>query len=332
MRRSRIGIWAGGLVAAMMLSSSAAWTEESAAEYPSRPVTFIVPFAAGGSTTLFARVIGQKLEQRLGKPFVIENKPGGGGMIGATQVVRAAPDGYTIMIASSTILAISYTVRKHMPYDPHKDLIPIALIARVPYVLVVNPDLPVHSVGDLVKLAKDKPGQLSFGSVGPGTIHHLNAEMFKTIFGLNVVHVPYKGTALALQDVMAGHIQFMFSDVPPAKGLIDSGKVRALGVTTAQRVKALPKVPPLAEVGIPNYNTSSWQTIATTAGVPKPIVDKLSTEIRAVLAEPDVQELLSNDGAIPQVSPPPDELRKFVDSEIVRWGEVVTKAGIAHSQ
>jgi tripartite-type tricarboxylate transporter receptor subunit TctC len=247
-------------------------------------------------------------------------------------VVRAAPDGYTVMMASSTILAINYSVRKNLPYDPHKDLIPIALIARVPYVLVVNPDLPVHSVDDLVKLAKSKPGKLSFASVGPGTIHHLNAEMFKTMFGLNVVHVPYKGTAPALQDVVAGHVQFMFSDVPPAKGLIDGGKVRALGVTTAERVKALPNVPPLAEVGMPNYNTSSWHTISTTAGVPKEIVDKLSKEIRAVMAEPDVQELLSNEGAIPQISPPPDELRKFVNSEIVRWGKVVEKAGIAHSQ
>jgi tripartite-type tricarboxylate transporter receptor subunit TctC len=301
-------------------------------DYPNRPVNFIVPFAAGGSTSLFARLIGQKLEERMGKPFVIENKPGGGGVIGAMLVVRAAPDGYTVMMASSTILAINYSVRKNLPYDPHKDLIPIALIARVPYVLVVNPDLPVHSVDDLVKLAKSKPGKLSFASVGPGTIHHLNAEMFNTMFGLDVVHVPYKGTAPALQDVVAGHVQFMFSDVPPAKGLIDGGKVRALGVTTAERVKALPNVPPLAEVGMPNYNTSSWHTISTTAGVPKEIVDKLSKEIRAVMAEPDVQELLSNEGAIPQISPPPDELRKFVNSEIVRWGKVVEKAGIAHSQ
>ncbi|HWL31404.1 MAG TPA: tripartite tricarboxylate transporter substrate binding protein [Xanthobacteraceae bacterium] len=309
-----------------------AYASAQAQDYPDRPVNFVVPFAAGGSTSLFARLIGQKLEERLGKPFVIENKPGGGGVIGAMQVVRAAPDGYTVMMASSTILAINYSVRKNLPYDPHKDLTPLALIARVPYVLVVNPDLPVRSVDDLVKLAKSKPGKLSFATVGPGTIHHLNAEMFKTIFGLDLVHVPYKGTALALQDVVAGHVQFMFSDVPPAKGLVESGKVRALGVTTAERVKALPNVPPLAEVGIPNYNTSSWHTISTTAGVPKPIVEKLAKEIRAVMAEPDVQELLSNEGAIPQISPPPDELRKFVDSEIDRWGQVVEKAGIAHSQ
>jgi tripartite-type tricarboxylate transporter receptor subunit TctC len=328
MKLIRMAAWIGCALVPFVAAPASAQVQD----YPNRPVNFIVPFAAGGSTSLFARLIGQKLEERLGKPFVIENKPGGGGVIGAMLVVRAPPDGYTVMMASSTILAINYTVRKSLPYDPHKDLTPVALIARVPYVLVVNPDLPVHSVADLVKLIKSKPGKLSFASVGPGTIHHLNAEMFKTIFGLDVVHVPYKGTALALQDVVAGHVQFMFSDVPPAKGLIDGGKVRALGVTTAERVKALPNVPPLAEVGIPNYNTSSWHTISTTAGVPKEIVDKLSKEIRAVMAEPDVQQLLSSEGAIPQISPPPDELRKFVDSEIVRWGEVVTKAGIAHSQ
>ena len=304
----------------------------SAQDYPSRPVTFVVPFAPGGVTTVFARLVGQKLEQRLGKPFVVENRPGGGGVTAATAVARAAPDGYTIMMASSTVLAINVSVRKNLSYDPRKDLTPIALLARVPFVLVVNPDLPVHSVADLVKLAKEKPGQITFGTPGPGTFHHLNAEMFKHQFGLNLVHVPYKGSAPGLTDLAAGHIQMMFCDVPPAKALIQAGKIRALGVTTAQRVKALPEVPPLAEVGMPNYNTSSWHTISTTGGVPAPIVDKLATEIRAIMGDAEVQKLLVNDGTIPQVSPPPAELRKFVESEIARWGAVVTKAGIAHSQ
>jgi len=253
-------------------------------------------------------------------------------VIGVTQVAHGTPDGYTIMMASSTALAINVNVRKALPYDPRKDITPIALLARMPYVLVVNPDLPVQSVADLVKLARDKPGQLSFASVGPGTIHHLNAEMFKSIFGLDVVHVPYKGTAPALQDVVGGHVQFMFVDAPPAKPLIESGKLRALGVTTLERVAALPDVPPLAEVGVPNYDTASWHSISTAAGVPAPIVDKLAGEIRAVMSEPEVQKLLSDEGAIPQVSPPPDEFKKFVDSEIVRWGALVEKAGILHSQ
>jgi tripartite-type tricarboxylate transporter receptor subunit TctC len=235
-------------------------------------------------------------------------------------------------MASSTVLAINVTVRKNLAYDPRKDLTPIALLARVPFVLLVNPDLPVRSVADLVRLAKEKPGQLSFGTPGPGTFHHLNAELFKGIFGVDLVHVPYKGSAPALADLAGGHIQMMFCDVPPAKALVQSGKVRALGVTTPERVRAIPEVPPLAEVGIPNYNTASWHTITTTGGVPKPIVDKLAAEIRTIMGEAEVQKLLADDGALPQLSPPPDELKRFVESEIVRWGEVVTKAGLAGSQ
>lgn len=333
MRISGASVARGALICALMLSSPlCAAAEETAEQYPSRQVLFVVPFAPGGVTGLFARLLGQKLEQRLGKPFVVEHRPGGGGVTAAQAVARATPDGYTIMMASSTVLAINVTVRKNLPYDPRKELTPIALLARVPFVLVVNPDLPIKSVDDLVKYAKANPGKVSYGTPGPGTFHHLNAEIFKSRFGLQLVHVPYKGSAPALTDLVAGHIQMMFCDVPPAKALIESGKVRALGVTTAQRVKAVPDIPPLAEVGIPNYDTASWHTVTTTAGVPPPIVDKLAGEIHAVMAEPDVQQLLSNDGAIPQISPPPDELRRFVDSEIVRWGEVVTKAGIAGTE
>ncbi len=328
MRAARIATLIGCLT--FLLPSAGASAQSQ--DYPNRPVTFVVPFAPGGSTGLIARILGQKLEQRLGKPFVVDHRPGGGGVIGVTAVARGAADGYTIMMASSTALAINVNVRKQLPYDPRKDITPIALIARMPYVLVVNPDLPVQSVADLVKLAKDKPGQLSFASVGPGTIHHLNAELFKSIFGLDLVHVPYKGSAPALQDVVGGHVQFMFSDVPPARPLIEGRRVRALGVTTTERVKAVPDVPPLAEAGIPNYNTASWHSISTAAGVPKEIVDKLAAEIRAVMAEPDVQKLLSDEGAIPQISPSPEELKRFVDSEIVRWGELVSRAGIMHSQ
>lgn len=326
MKAVLVAVLVGGVLAPM------ARAQDSAGLYPNRPVTLVVPFAPGGSTGLIARIVGQKLEQRLGKPFIIDHRTGGGGVIGVTQVAHGVPDGYTIMMASSTALAINVNVRKSLPYDPRKDITPIALIARMPYVLVVNPDLPVHSVADLVKLAKDKPGQLSFASPGPGTFHHLNGEMFKQIFGLDVVHVPYKGTMPGLQDVVGGHVQFMFADAPPAKALVQGGKVRALGVTTLERVKALPDVPPLAEAGIPGYDTASWHSISTAAGVPAAIVDKLAAEIRAVMSESDVQQLLADDGAIPQVSPPPQELKRFVDSEIVRWGELVAKAGILHSQ
>src|SRR6186997_374272 len=330
MKAIRSAVLFGGALA--LTAPHFAQAQETAKEYPSKPVTFVVPFAPGGSTGLIARIIGQKLEPRLGKPFVVDHRAGGGGVIGVTQVAHGTPDGYTIMMASSTALAINVNVRKTLPYDPRKDITPIALLARMPYVLVVNPDLPVKSVADLVQLAKEKPGQLSFASVGPGTIHHLNAEMFKSIFNIDVVHVPYKGSAPALQDVVGGHVQFMFVDAPPTKALIEAGKIRALGVTTLQRVAALPEVPPLAEVGIPNYNTASWHSVSTTAGVPKDIVDKLAAEIRAVMSDPEVQKLLLAEGAIPQISPPPEEFKKYVDAEIVRWGALVEKAGILHSQ
>src|SRR5262245_52600356 len=253
---------------AVLLAAAPQHAIAQASDYPNRPVTLVVPFAPGGSTGLIARIVAQKLEQRLGKPFVVDHRPGSGGMLGVTAAARAAPDGYTIMMASSTALAINYSVRKQLPYDPRKDITPIALIARLPFVLVVNPDLPVRSVGDLVKLAKDKPGQLSFASVGPGTIHHLNAELFKSTFGLDLVHVPYKGSSPALQDLVGGHVHFMFVDLPPARPLIEAGKVRALGVTTQQRISIMADLPPLAEAGIPGYNTSSWHSISTAAGVP----------------------------------------------------------------
>jgi tripartite-type tricarboxylate transporter receptor subunit TctC len=325
----------GAGVALVMLAVLAGLSERALAQaqdYPTRPVTFVVPFAPGGVTSLFARILGQKLEQRLGKPFVVENRPGGGGVTAAVAVAQAAPDGHTLIMASSTMLAINVSVRKNLPYDPRRDLTPVALLARVPFVLVVNPALPIQSVADLVKLAKEKPGQLSFGTPGPGTFHHLNGEMFKSIFGLDIVHVPYKGSAPALNDLVGGHIHMMFSDVPPALALVQAGKVRALGVTTAQRVEALPDVAPLAEVGVPGYDTASWHTVTTTGNVPTPIVDKLHGAIREIMSDPAVVQTLAKDGTLPQISPPPAELKRFVETEIVRWGKVVQQAGIAGSE
>ena len=316
----------------LLALSAAAPAIAQVPDYPSRPVSFIVPFAPGGVTSLFARVLGAKLEQRLGKPFVVENRPGGGGVTAAAAVAHAPPDGYTIMMASSTVLAINVTVRKNLPYDPRKELAPIALLARVPFVLVVNPALPIQSVADLVKLAKEKPGQLSFGTPGPGTFHHLNAEMFKGIFGLDLVHIPYKGSAPALNDLVGGHIQMMFCDVPPAMSLIQAGKIRALGVTTKERVPAVPDIPPLADVGVPGFDTASWHTVTSTGNVPQPIVDKLAGNIREIMSDPSVTDALVKDGALPQLSPSPEEMKRFVESEIVRWGKVIEQAGLAGSE
>ena len=303
-----------------------------AQDYPTRPITFVVPYAPGGSTDIFARMIAQKLEQRLGRAVVVENKPGASAVIAATAVARSAGDGYTLMMASSTPMALNVTVRKSLPYDPTVDLAPVGLVARVPYVLVVNDDLPLHSVPELVKYIKDHPGKISFGTPGPGTFHHLNAELFKSMFGLDMIHVPYKGTLPALTDVMAGHIQFMFSDVPPALPLVAGGKLRALGVATRERVKAAPDIPPLDEVGMPGYDTASWHMVATQGQTPKEIIARLNGEIRGIVTDPDVVTILTREGAIPQVTPGPDELKTFVKSEIVRWGKIVRDAGIAGTE
>jgi tripartite-type tricarboxylate transporter receptor subunit TctC len=313
------------LVLALVLAHEPARADD----YPARPVTFVVPFAPGGATSLFARLLSQQLEQRLGKPFVVENRPGGGGVTAAAAVARSTPDGYTIMMASSTVLAINPTLRKSLPYDPRRDLAPVALLARVPFVLVVNPDLPVRSVADLVKLARERPGRITFGTPGPGTFHHLSAEIFKSHFGVELVHVPYKGSAPALNDIVGGHLDIMFSDISPALPLIAAGKLRPLAVTTAQRVSVLPDVAPLAEEGIPGYDASSWHTVTTTAGVPQAIIDKLHGAIRESMSDPGLVQTLTRDGTLPQVSPSPAALKEFVDTEIVRWGKVIEQAGMA---
>jgi tripartite-type tricarboxylate transporter receptor subunit TctC len=316
------------VLAALWISGAAA----QISDYPTKPITLVVPLAPGGSNDILARLVGQKLERKFGKPVIIENRPGAGGITAALGVVRGPADGYTMITASSTMMSLNVTIRKQMPYDPRKDLIPIAMTVRTPFVLVVNPALPVHSVADLVKLARERKGQLSYGTPGPATFHRLSAEILKNMFGLEFIHVPYKGTVPALNDVVGGHIAFMFADIPPALALIRTGKLRALGVTTGQRVEALSEVPPLNEVGMAGFDASSWHTIAIHSGVPRAIIEKLATAIREGMADPAVADVLARDGAIPVVSPPIDELRRFVDSETVRWGKVIEQAGLAGSE
>ena len=265
-----------------------------------------MPFAPGGGTDILGRLVGQKLSERFGKPFVVENRPGAGTVTAAVQVARSTPDGYTIMMATSGTLAMNPTLYKKLPYDPGKDLILAALICNVPFVLVVNPSLPVHSVADLVKLAKEQP--LSYGSGGAGAFHHLMGELFKIAIGVPMTHVPYRGTLPALNDVIAGHIQLMFSDLAPAYPLIQAGKVRALGVTTAQRAPAAPELPPLAEVGVPGFDWAAWQSVAVPGDTPKDIIAKLNGAVNAAVAEPEVTKQLVGLQFIPVGKGSPEEL------------------------
>ncbi len=214
-----------------------------AQDYPTRPITIVVPFVAGGSTEISARIVAQQLEARLGKPVIVENRPGAGTVIGSNHVAKAAPDGYTLLQATSTPMAINVSVYKALPYDPATDLIPLAMVAQSPFILIVNPALPVKSVKELIAYGKANPGKLSYGSGGPGAPHHLYAELFASMTGIKMSHVPYKGSLPALNDVVGGHIQLMFCDVPPSAGMIQSGKVRALGVSPKKRLAAFPDIP-----------------------------------------------------------------------------------------
>jgi tripartite-type tricarboxylate transporter receptor subunit TctC len=304
-----------------------------AEDYPTRSVTIVAPSAPGGMYSILARLIGSKLEQRYGKSFIIENRPGASSVTGSVAVIRSPPDGYTLMVAASTTLATNVTLHKNLPYNPLTDFVPLALIALSPEVLLVNAALPVRSIDDLVKLARSKPGGLSFGSAGPGTGQHLNGEQFKSALGIEMHHVPYKGIQPALNDLAGGHIDLMTSPIPLALPVAQSGRVRMLGVTTNERVGAIPDVPPLAEIGVPGYNARSWWMLVAPAGTPRAIVDKLHADLRATLDEPDVrEEFIQRQGLIPVISPPPEELRRFVEGEIVRIGDIVRKAGLAGTE
>ncbi len=300
--------------------------------YPEKVVTIVAPAAPGGLYSIFARLIGSKLEQRLGKPFIVENRPGASSIVGAMSVIRSAPNGYTLMVANSTGLATNVTLHKSLPYDPNTDFAPIALIARIPEVLVVNAALPVRSIADLVKVARATPGGLSFGSAGPGTSQHLEGELLKSQLGVEMLHIPYKGMAPAMNDVAGGHIQLLFAPIPIAAPMLQAGKVRSLGVTTAQRVEALPEVPPLAEIGVKDFEASSWFMLVAPAKTPREIVDRLNAEVQAITGEADVRQEFNRLGLMGVRTPPPDELKRFVRSEIVRWGDAVRKAGLAGSE
>jgi tripartite-type tricarboxylate transporter receptor subunit TctC len=315
---------ASGLIAAL--------PDARAQDYPSKPITIIVPYVSGGSTEILARLVGQKLEERIGKPVLVENKPGAGTVIGANMVAHAEPDGYTLMMATPTPMAINVALHKQLSYDPATELVPLVMVAGAPFVLVVNNELPVKSVKELIAYAKANPGKLSFGSGGPGSPHHLYAELLSNMAGIKMTHVPYKGTLPALNDVIAGHIQLMFSDIPPLLGLASTGKVRPLAVSTKQRVAMFPDLPTVDEAGVPGFDVAGWFMIVAPAKTPQPIIEKLHKELMAAMNTPEMKATIDKLSLIEMKTPPVAEMQTFVKSEIVRWGDIVKKAGIAGTQ
>jgi tripartite-type tricarboxylate transporter receptor subunit TctC len=294
--------------------------------WPSKPIRYVVPFAAGGSTDIMGRTIAEKLSVALGQPVVVENKPGAGGGLGAAEVAKAAPDGYTIMGGTISTHAINASLYKDLPYDPVKDFVAITLIARVPNMLVVNNDVKAKDVAELIKLMKANPGKWNFASAGNGTSQHLSGELFKGMAGVEMQHIPYKGSPPALTDVMGGSVSMTFDNITTAWPLAKAGKLRALAVTTAKRSPVAPEVPTLAESGLPGYEVGSWQGVFAPAGVPPAIVARLNTEIVKIINMPDVQKKIIELGAEP-VGDTSEQFGAFVKTEVVKWGDVVKKSG-----
>jgi len=295
--------------------------------YPARPVTIVVPTGPGGVLDILARLLAKRLQERLGKPFITENMPGAGTNIGASSVARSVPDGHTLLVATSSTMAINASIYKSLPFDPEKDLIPVVLYARVPFVLVVNPAFPAQNVNDLISLAKSKPGDLNFGSSGTGTASHLFGEFFKAQAGINVAHVPYKSMAQPLSDLLGGHLSYMFSDLASALPLIREGKLRPLGVTSATRAPAASEIPTIAEVGLPRYEGVAWLMVVAPAQTPPAVLALLHEEMKAGLEQPEMREMIVRLGMIPEGDQSIPQLRSYVSSEILRWKEVVKGAG-----
>jgi tripartite-type tricarboxylate transporter receptor subunit TctC len=298
------------------------------AEYPDRPLTLVVPFAPGGGTDVYGRMLAEELHDKLKQTVVVENRPGASMQIGTTAVAKSPPDGSMLLMASPTSLAVNPNIFKSLAYDPIKDLAPIGLVGSAYFVLVANPDLGVKTVPELIAYIKARPGQLSYASAGIGTPHHIFMELFMTMAGLKMQHVPYKGSVPALTDVMSGVIPVMMVDLLPSLQLIRDGKLLALGVTSDHRIQAAPDIPTIAEAGLPDYSATGWFSMMARAGTPRPAIDTVNRVLVDYVKRPEVQDKLQAI-AIEPLSSTPDELAKLIPAEITKWGQVLRQAGIA---
>jgi tripartite-type tricarboxylate transporter receptor subunit TctC len=319
--RARQAALFGSIAALLALAGPA-----QAASYPEHPVTLVVAFTPGGPSDVLARIVGKKMEELLGVPFVIENKPGAGGNIAADFVAHAAPDGYTLLMGNNSILATNESLYKTLTYAPEKDFLPITLIGTQANILVVNPSVPVHSLGELIELCKAQPGKINFASSGFGAAAHLAGELFKAEAHVNIVHVPYKGAAPALQDVIAGHDQMMFATAASVVGFIKGGKVRALAVTTLKRTALLPDLPTMDEAGLKGFEASTWHGLVAPAGTPPEIIAKLHDAAVKALHDPGVRQSLGRLG-VDIVGDTPKEFAAYIAAEIPKWTAIVKASG-----
>jgi tripartite-type tricarboxylate transporter receptor subunit TctC len=297
-----------------------------AEDYPSRPITLVVPYAPGGGNDAMARIVADKMSKVLHQQIVIENRGGAGGTIATRQVAKAYADGYTLGLGGTGTLAIDPTLYPQVGYDPRKDFAPIGLIATSPLIVLVNPDLPAHSIPELIALAKAQPGKLNYASAGSGSGIHLGTVLFGSMAGINLTHIPYKGSAPALTDLIGGHVDIYFSSLPPAIGVARDGKARALAVTGAARSRLFPELPTVAESGLPGYEAVLHYGIVAPAGTPRPIIDKLQAALREAVASEETQARLAADGTEPFASTP-GEYAADIDHEETKWSQIVRKSG-----
>jgi tripartite-type tricarboxylate transporter receptor subunit TctC len=317
----------GFLVGASALSFAGSQASAQAA-FPNKSITLIVPFAAGGSTDIVARLVGQKMGELLGQSIVIDNRAGAGGNIGSTAVARAAPDGYTILMGTISTHALNPAILKTVTFDPVKDFTPISLLAVVPNVMVVHPSFPAKTVQEVVKVLKENPGKYSYASSGVGTPLHLSGELFKSIGGVNMNHVPYRGAGPALNDVVSGAVPIMFDNLPSSAQFIRSGQLRAIGVTTKERVSSFPDLPTIAEGGLAGYETYTWNALFGPANMPRAIVEKLNAEANRALTDPTVKQRL-NDVSAEIIGSTPEALGEHVKLEVAKWYPIAKASGAA---
>jgi tripartite-type tricarboxylate transporter receptor subunit TctC len=315
--------WKLGLI---VTAFAALASPASAQTWPSKPVKIVVPFGPGGPADVYARIVAQGLTEALKQQFIIDNKPGAGALIGTEVVAKAAPDGYTLLMMSNTH-TVNETLFAKRPYELMRDLIPVAPVNSSDLVMVVHPSVPAKTLQEFIALAKAQPGKLTYASSGPGTPYHMAGELFKSMSGTDILHIPHKGSAEARNDVMGGHVQMMFDAVTAMKGSIDAGEVRALATTGLQRSSVMPNVPTVNESGVPGYEATIWLGIMAPKGTPKEIVDRLNAEIAKIIAKPEIRDAWARQGAVPMTMTP-DQFGAYLKQDIEKWAKVIKTAGI----